>query len=300
MTRAFWGIVAFGLMGGAIVTFLYTLIAAPQNPHEMTLAIILCCACASFMIFALRKTGPVKRPGFWRETLRPFLISACLFGIGGTTTGIAREWNCTYGSPEDCESEIDRWENEVADLNLKAGNALAIQAQIREARQKIAMAVGPVHLGFAGHEWRLHEHCVSDGGRVGLVSGLVLSSLSLLLLTFFTGGRPRPTQPFLQDSEFGADRPAVAASPVEVRPHRGGVVLVLGILSLVTFLFPLGICAWVMGEHDLSEMRAGRTDAEGMGMVKAGKACGVISVVLTIAGGVVAFLSAVFFFGHWD
>jgi hypothetical protein len=287
-------------MGGAIVTFLYALIASPQNPHEMTLAIILCCSCASFMIFALRKTGPMKREGFWRETLRPFLISLCLFGIGGTTTGIAREWNCTYGSPEDCKSDIDRWNNKVADLDLRAGDALAIQAQIREARQKIAVAVGPVHMGLAGHEWRLHEHCVSEEGRVGLVSGLVLSSLSFLLLTFVTGRPPRPTQPFLRDGESAADRPDFATPPIEVRPHRGGVVLVLGILSLVTFLFPLGICAWVMGEHDLSEMRAGRTDPEGMGMVKAGKACGVISVVLTIAGGVVTFLSVVFFFGRWD
>jgi hypothetical protein len=287
-------------MGGAIVTFLYTLIAAPQNPHEMTLAVILCCACASFMIFALRKTGPMKREGFWRETLRPFLISLSLFGIGGTTTGIAREWNCTYGSPEDCESEFDRWENEVADLDLRAGDALAIQAQIREARQKIAVAVGPVRLGLAGHEWRLHKHCVSEEGRVGLVSGLVLSSLSFLFLTFVTGRPPRPTQPFLRDGECAADRPDFATPPNELKPDRSVLVLILGILSLVTFLFPLGICAWVMGEHDLSEMRAGRMDLGGMGMAKAGKACGVISVVLTIAGGVIAFLSLVFFVGHWN
>jgi hypothetical protein len=287
-------------MGGAIVTFLYSLIATPSNPHEMTAAIILCTGFAAFTIFALRKTGPVKRPGVWRETLRPLLISASLFGIGATTTAISREWNCTYGSPDDCKSEINRWEGEIADLNLNAGELVKVQAQIREARKQIAIHAGPIHLGLEGQEWRLHNRCVSDEGRVGLVSGLVLSSLSFLLLTFFTGGRPHPIQPFLQDSESGTDRPAVVASPVGVRPHRGGVVLVLGILSLVTFLFPLGICAWVMGEHDLSEMRAGRTDPEGMGMVKAGKACGVISVVLTIAGSVVAFLSLVLFVGHWN
>ncbi len=298
LTRAFWGFVSFGLMGGAIVTFLYTLIAAPQNPHDMTLAVILCCACASFVIFALRKTGPMKREGFWRETLRPFLISLSLFGIGGTTTGIAREWNCTYGSTADCESDLDRWENEVANFDLRAGDALAIQARIREARQKIAVAVGPVHLGLAEHEWRVHDHCVSDEGRVGLVSGLVLSSLMFLSLTFLTGRAPRPVQPFLRDGESGADRPGVATPPIEVKLHRGGLVLVLGILSLITFLFPFGIAAWVMANHDLGEMHAGRMDRGGMGMAKAGKACGVISVLLTIAATVITFLSLFFLAGR--
>ena len=54
-----------------------------------------------------------------------------------------------------------------------------------------------------------------------------------------------------------------------------------------------------MGTHELSEMRAGRTDPEGMGLVKAGKACGVISVVLTVAGAVIAFPSLFFLFGRW-
>jgi len=297
LTRAFWGIVAFGLMGGAIVTFLIPLITTPGNPHDITLAVILCTGFTAFTLFALRKTGPVKRPGFWRESLRPFLISLCLFGIGGTTTGIAREWNCTYGSPEDCDSEIDRWDNEVADLDLRAGDALAIQAQVREARQQIAVHAGSIRFGLAGQAWRFHDRCVSDEGRVVLVSGLVLSSLSFLLLTFFTGGRPRPTQPFLQDGESGADRPDVATRPIEVNLHRGGLVLVLGILSLITFLFPFGIAAWVMANHDLGEMHAGRMDRGGMGMVKAGKACGVISVALTIAATVVVFLSLFFWAG---
>jgi len=287
LTRAVWGFVTFGLMGGAIVTFLYTLIAAPQNPHDMTLAVIMCCACASFMIFSLRKTGPMRRAGFWRETLRPFLISSSLFGIGGTTTGIAREWNCTYGSPEDCESEIDRLENDWTDLDLRAGDALAIQAQIREARQKLAVAVGPVHLGLAGHERRLHDHCVSEEGRVGLVSGLVLSSLSFLLLTFFTGGRPRPTQPFLQDSESGAGRPGAATLPNEVKPDRSELVLILGMLSLVTFLFPLGIGAWVWGNRNLSEMRAGRMYPGGRKLAKAGMICGMVNVLVTVLGSAV-------------
>ena len=290
LTRAFWGIVAFALMGGAIVTFLIPLITRPSNPHDITLAVILCTAFTAFTLFAVRKTGPLKREGFWRETLRPFLISLSLFGIGGTTTGIAREWNCTYGCPEACESEIDRWENEIADLDLRAGESLAIQAQIREARKQIAVHAGPIRFGLQGQEWRLHDRCLSDEGRVGLVSGLVLSSMAFLFLTFLTGRAPRPTEPFLRDGKSGIDRPA-AVEHDEVRLHRGPLVLVLGILSLITFLFPFGIAAWVMANHDLAEMHAGRMDRGGMGMAKAGKACGVISVAITIAAMVMAFLS---------
>ncbi len=93
ITRGFWGIVAFVLMGGTIVTFLIALIAEQMRHHDLTAVVVACTGFASFMIFfALRKTTPIKREGFWRETLRPFLISATLFGIGGTITGIAREW----------------------------------------------------------------------------------------------------------------------------------------------------------------------------------------------------------------
>jgi hypothetical protein len=60
-------------------------------------------------------------------------------------------------------------------------------------------------------------------------------------------------------------------------------VLVLGILSLVMSCFVLGIIAWVMGNADLREMQAGVMDPSGMGLAKAGKICGMISVILTLA-----------------
>ncbi|MBI1903904.1 MAG: hypothetical protein HYS13_22615 [Planctomycetia bacterium] len=47
-----------------------------------------------------------------------------------------------------------------------------------------------------------------------------------------------------------------------VQPHRGTMILVLGILSLV--LCPiLGPFAWVMGNTDMQEMAAGRMDRSG-------------------------------------
>lgn len=65
-----------------------------------------------------------------------------------------------------------------------------------------------------------------------------------------------------------------------MKPHRGAVVLVLGILGLVMCVI-LGIIAWVMGNADLKEMDAGTMDPSGRGLTNAGKICGMISVILT-------------------
>jgi len=69
-------------------------------------------------------------------------------------------------------------------------------------------------------------------------------------------------------------------------PHRGGIILTLGILGWVLgllFACPIfGVMAWIMGASDLREMRAGRMDATGMGLTQAGHILGVICSVLWI------------------
>jgi hypothetical protein len=74
-----------------------------------------------------------------------------------------------------------------------------------------------------------------------------------------------------------------APEPYPVQPHRGTTILVLGILGLVVCCV-LGIVAWVMGNNDLSEMRAGRMDPSGRGLTNAGRICGIVSVCLSVAG----------------
>ena len=75
-------------------------------------------------------------------------------------------------------------------------------------------------------------------------------------------------------------------------PHRGVVVLVLGILGLVV-CFICGIIAWVMGNNDLREMEAGRMDPSGRGLTQAGKICGMISCILVIIVVVIWLLMAI-------
>jgi hypothetical protein len=78
-----------------------------------------------------------------------------------------------------------------------------------------------------------------------------------------------------------------------LKPHRGGVVLALGILGIVV-CFICGIIAWVMGNKDLREMDAGIMDPSGRGLTQAGRICGMISVILIIVGMGVWLLIALF------
>jgi hypothetical protein len=68
-----------------------------------------------------------------------------------------------------------------------------------------------------------------------------------------------------------------------LRPHRGTLILVLGILGLVCCMV-CGIVAWVLGNQDMKDMAAGTMDPSGLGMTKAGKILGIISVALFVVG----------------
>ena len=65
-----------------------------------------------------------------------------------------------------------------------------------------------------------------------------------------------------------------------MRPHRGVLILVLGILGF--FCFILGIAAWIMGKADLAAMDAGEMDPSGRGLTNAGKILGMIFTILAI------------------
>lgn len=76
-----------------------------------------------------------------------------------------------------------------------------------------------------------------------------------------------------------------------MKPHRGTLVLVLGILSLV-ICQPLGIVAWILGNSDLKDMAAGTMDPEGRQLTQIGKILGIIAVAL-MALGILIFILAI-------
>ncbi len=69
-----------------------------------------------------------------------------------------------------------------------------------------------------------------------------------------------------------------------MKPHRGTLILVLGILSIPCCGLFTGIPAFIMGSSDLKEMDAGQMDPAGRGNTNAGKICGIIGTILSIIG----------------
>jgi hypothetical protein len=112
----------------------------------------------------------------------------------------------------------------------------------------------------------------------------------------FLGDVPPPVPP-----RWGA-RPAAAPAeadettlagdvdPSTPKPHRGVAILTMGLLSLVGVALGavpgivLGAMAWGMGSRDLMDMRQGLMDAEGEGMTRTGRTCGLVGMVLGIIG----------------
>jgi hypothetical protein len=62
-------------------------------------------------------------------------------------------------------------------------------------------------------------------------------------------------------------------------PHRGPMILVLGILGVV-MCGAIAIFAWVLGKRDLELMRRGLMDKEGEGLTKAGYILGIVGTIL--------------------
>jgi hypothetical protein len=74
-----------------------------------------------------------------------------------------------------------------------------------------------------------------------------------------------------------------------MRPHRGAMILVFGILGLV-LCFPFGIAAWILGGGDLRQMDAGLMDPSGRSLTQAGQIIGIVATVLAAISIVVALI----------
>jgi hypothetical protein len=66
-----------------------------------------------------------------------------------------------------------------------------------------------------------------------------------------------------------------------IRRHRGGLILVLGLIGIFVVFIP-GVIAWVMGNNDLRAMDAREMDANGRGLTQAGRVLGMISTLMAI------------------
>ena len=92
-------------------------------------------------------------------------------------------------------------------------------------------------------------------------------------------------------------------------PHRGGLIVGLGVTSLISGLVTVlmcpccapigllttvvalstGIPAWIMASQDVKSMHRGTMDASGIGSTKTGKVCAIIGIVMCVIGIVLSF-----------
>jgi len=83
--------------------------------------------------------------------------------------------------------------------------------------------------------------------------------------------------------------PQPAAAYTYARPHRGGAILALGIVSIVVALtlwcslagLICGIIALNMSKKDLPLLQAGQMDPRGLGITQAGRICGIVGTILS-------------------
>ena len=75
----------------------------------------------------------------------------------------------------------------------------------------------------------------------------------------------------------------VRGGPVaRCRPHRGALVLALGILSWVSC--PLfGLFAWILGNADLQRMELGQMDSSGRELTQVGRILGMVHLLVMLA-----------------
>ena len=117
---------------------------------------------------------------------------------------------------------------------------------------------------------------------------------------------PYGTAPFADraDGGYSAFAPAPGYAPATApgtyapaagyqTPHRGALILVLGLMGLFIQCPIFPVIAWVMGSNDLREMEAGRMDRSGRDMTRAGMILGMVLSILWILGAL-AFFGLIF------
>ncbi|HEY1860513.1 MAG TPA: hypothetical protein VGG61_09180 [Gemmataceae bacterium] len=113
---------------------------------------------------------------------------------------------------------------------------------------------------------------------------------------------------FEDDDEYEEERPSRRGRKRgrgvrrDSLPHRGGMVLTLGIISVVSVVLDVllsccclpagwvmslvglgtGIPAWILGQRDLAKMRTGEMDPTGKGSTQGGWICGMIGTILSV------------------
>ena len=87
--------------------------------------------------------------------------------------------------------------------------------------------------------------------------------------------------PFAEPPVAQTTNPYVAPRAHTAQPHRGGVILAMGVVGLVCCQLAAPF-AWRMGHADLAAIRTGQMDPAGQGMTKAGMILGIAGTLFLL------------------
>lgn len=100
---------------------------------------------------------------------------------------------------------------------------------------------------------------------------------------------PPDQEGWATNPNFGPVDPVSGKPSQPAEPHRGGLILVFGILSWA-MCFVFGVVAWSMGTADLQAMRAGVMDNSGESLTRAGMYLGMANVIVVLLGVLTTFV----------
>jgi hypothetical protein len=92
-------------------------------------------------------------------------------------------------------------------------------------------------------------------------------------------GGPPISGPRAAEETMSSERPSS-----RLEPHRGQMMMILGIVSIFVAAPILGPIAWIMANGDLKKMDTGVMDPAGRDSTKIGKICGMIATILGWGG----------------
>ncbi len=120
---------------------------------------------------------------------------------------------------------------------------------------------------------------------VGLEVACVRCSTALRVPEKPADDQPAPATPSRPAARISARQPL----PEGVRPHRGGLAVTLGVLSILfaPLCFAigavLGIAAIAVSAEDLRGIQAGTVDPAGQSFASSGRIIGIIGLVISLA-----------------
>ncbi|HEY3245170.1 MAG TPA: protein kinase [Phycisphaerae bacterium] len=204
ITRVFWSVVSFLLVSGALALAL----AAGSSEFAVDERVgtgIGALACAGALVFSLSKLTLRRRPGVWRETLRPLLLAVSAFGIAAPLVPLN-----TYRTPA--------WVGPaVPDVHGRSGQTYTVE-NLDESWGRHRNSLRWYRDGWQYSLLEPHERWALRAASG--ISALLFATLLLTVIADRRAARPRRLKPRPEAKPFVIPDSAAPPAPVDSTAPR--------------------------------------------------------------------------------